>query len=1521
MLGTAGVLLGLLLMLQLAFFFFGNEIYRESILLGFRRYAATFEEKQKPSLYFADISFNLINGSFSLQELSLSIYLEDRPGADHLSLEVPEVQVNGFGLRDILRHRELALGEISLLKPRIQLLQGGVLQDSSHVDADELLHKLSERLLITVNQYLNAFSVERVRISEANLFITQQSVNDRGEDASLHNKLIAENISISLLDFAVDSLSTQNRERIFFSENLEFRLGSYQWLLPDSSYLLRADTLGFSTAGQELFFKELRIYPMRMLPDSARTRFRLSLPEVRLSGVNLRQIIKDSVLLADKLLLREARLSLQLGGSDTVSYPAFQLASLCGDRLLPFLPEMLKTAGIGEIKLEHGAINLDRGEADSLQVMQASGVEIVLRQFLLDSLSAADSLPRLLASDSLLLAAGHFRIWLPDGRHALSGKCLKLGLGRENAYAASLQLDSLRLRPGHDSLELLLLAPPQKPLAYELDVPRFSISGLQLDSLLTSRAAVVDSIYILRPDFRIANFAEVSVGKQAAGYPVLQRSDSLPRESIRSLLYDWSHARLNFAPVIVPGDSAAWLQGLRAGQFQIDSGRVSVVKAAPSGDRFVEITRIDTFYAYLHQIRIDELSEDSAAFNTDGKVAVRASDMDIFLQNSRFRVPGSRGEGGAVFVKDARLNTLDSLGYMRNLYFSTNPGAPPSTSLWLQRMHLPYVQLEDIDLNRVYKEQRAVAGRLSIYAPDLVFNYYDNRSAPAGTFDFENLYPLLADYLHELSLRRIRLSRGKALLRRYTAGRYDTLFHTRRLSLDMYDFRLHKGTRMSRLRPFYAHQLVLEADDWRWNFLAAADEQLIRGLRAAKFHYNSLESQLDIEQIATVTDARYSDKTLDQQLACEWLKIDDIDPYRLISDNLLHIGRMIARRPVFAVEQIAGDGENERDTNQRLTLQPELNRLLNEKLKRIEVGSFQVEEGVFKVLRKLGGDTTLYAYLDDIELTAASILVDGRQRRHLHHVLYADEVDFELLAQELRFTHPAKKQWLLAEKLRLNSRETSLLADDFRLFPSSPGRSAFSLDTRGMEVSGLDYRKAFLYGQLDVQEIDLLAPELQLFVSPSGNKQIRDYPESVHHFISPYLSSISLSRLNYRDGKLQVFDRDKDQLMFEAPAIDARVRGFFLDQQAYRAEVEQLKKGNEGLFFCQDIEAEIPAYSFEIDEGFYRMSFGNISLSSGGASMQVEDVRLQPLLSREEVIKRFAKAKTVASAEARAVHLSGVNFRKLIRQKYLDVEQVRVEQPLLKAYRDKRRPTDEDRSPPLHQQMLLKMDQLLNIRHLEVEDGFISYSERAGGGEEDGTITFEGLHAGLRNLTNDRRLWHDSLYMRLDVSARVMGEGDLRVSFSFPLEDDSLAFSVSGNLGPMDLTHFNRILEPVAFVHIKEGRARSMGFAFSGNRHFTEGVMRFKYNDLSVLMLDKQRGRVGFDEKLGSIIANAFVLKADNPKGVFMRIGKIHYERDPSKAMFHYWWHSLLTGIKSSIMIEKETEKTKDFSTWQPKDD
>jgi hypothetical protein len=57
------------------------------------------------------------------------------------------------------------------------------------------------------------------------------------------------------------------------------------------------------------------------------------------------------------------------------------------------------------------------------------------------------------------------------------------------------------------------------------------------------------------------------------------------------------------------------------------------------------------------------------------------------------------------------------------------------------------------------------------------------------------------------------------------------------------------------------------------------------------------------------------------------------------------------------------------------------------------------------------------------------------------------------------------------------------------------------------------------------------------------------------------------------------------------------------------------------------------------------------------------------------------------------------------------------------------------------------------------------------------------------------------------------------------------------------------------------------------------------------------------------------IIKNDKDKDVPIgkRTGKIEFERDRKRQIFNYWWKSLLSGIKASVLnSEKSSGKSKD---------
>ena len=120
----------------------------------------------------------------------------------------------------------------------------------------------------------------------------------------------------------------------------------------------------------------------------------------------------------------------------------------------------------------------------------------------------------------------------------------------------------------------------------------------------------------------------------------------------------------------------------------------------------------------------------------------------------------------------------------------------------------------------------------------------------------------------------------------------------------------------------------------------------------------------------------------------------------------------------------------------------------------------------------------------------------------------------------------------------------------------------------------------------------------------------------------------------------------------------------------------------------------------------------------------------------------------------------------------------------------------------------------------------------------------------------------------------------------------------------------NPILEPIAFLTIKSGDIQKIDCDFESNNQSSRGKMRFHYNDLKVSLLNKKEGKKqGVGGFLGSTLANAFVVRRNNPTLRIMRVGRIDFDREINKAFITYWIKSVVSGMQSSVGLHKKDEK------------
>ena len=215
--------------------------------------------------------------------------------------------------------------------------------------------------------------------------------------------------------------------------------------------------------------------------------------------------------------------------------------------------------------------------------------------------------------------------------------------------------------------------------------------------------------------------------------------------------------------------------------------------------------------------------------------------------------------------------------------------------------------------------------------------------------------------------------------------------------------------------------------------------------------------------------------------------------------------------------------------------------------------------------------------------------------------------------------------------------------------------------------------------------------------------------------------------------------------------------------------------------------------------------------------------------------------------------------------------------------------------------MLLELGVPVMIDVVTIEGATVRYSEIAENAENSGYIEFTQLDARLLNTTNIDSLIEKNSSWSMDATTRVMDNGELDVSFQFPLNEDY--HTINGRLKQMNATDLNHALEPIASVRIESGNISTLRFEMRMGKTEAVGFLEVIYDDLKISVLDVETGDKNIRSRITSFLANHLKIKKDNVADD-PRMGTVSYQREPEKSFFNYWWKSLRTGLKTSIGID-----------------
>jgi hypothetical protein len=250
----------------------------------------------------------------------------------------------------------------------------------------------------------------------------------------------------------------------------------------------------------------------------------------------------------------------------------------------------------------------------------------------------------------------------------------------------------------------------------------------------------------------------------------------------------------------------------------------------------------------------------------------------------------------------------------------------------------------------------------------------------------------------------------------------------------------------------------------------------------------------------------------------------------------------------------------------------------------------------------------------------------------------------------------------------------------------------------------------------------------------------------------------------------------------------------------------------------------------------------------------------------------------------------------------------------VRVFKDKRLPEPEILHPKMLLEHLRSLPLLVHIDTLTLNKSYMEYAEQVPEAEEPGVFWITDLSARIFPFSNDPKVLSSNTVMQINTRSKVMGAGNMRLRFQYPLNDPEGRFRFEGEIDSMDLADFNPMISQTAFFQVNTGLLRSMQFQIDADQVAARGKVRFYYNDLKVSFLANRKrddDDIPDPRRFASFLANTFVVKSDNPTRRFLRVGKIYFERNDRRSIFNYWAHAALSGIKASIGAKNDKDKDK----------
>ena len=606
--------------------------------------------------------------------------------------------------------------------------------------------------------------------------------------------------------------------------------------------------------------------------------------------------------------------------------------------------------------------------------------------------------------------------------------------------------------------------------------------------------------------------------------------------------------------------------------------------------------------------------------------------------------------------------------------------------------------------------------------------------------------------------------------------------------------------------------------------------------------------------------------------------VSGVDIAGLMSKQTVTAKKILLVNPVILIIRTGADQLKPYTKNDTL----ELYQKILGKFSSIKTDTIQVLNGTLLITNRTGKAQTT---IEKIGVTLTNFLVDST--KDYQSILSYFVKDIHITVENIQLPVSKNNTSINLEKIDYNAYKRSLQiasVSQYQLNNMQP-----VIDLKNIQVNDLNTNAFIIQQRLKAGQISCDGGLITIYAKP--HSAASKSGDELLELSTDMINQAQIAGINLGSTKVLIVDKDKPG---KAPFVLNNVK-FTVTRQVKIMDGTTINN----LVNNSDWKLSANGFSVVTKDKLYKITVGDFVIDNAAAVVTIKNMAFKPLLTEQQFVSKSSHQRDLYNLSVNNVVLSGVNTKRLLGKRELEVEKASFE-PDIKIFNDRTLlPDSSSKIGKYPQQSLLKLETPVYIHTITINNGSLSYREKALKSKLTGNIFFSHINATISNVTNIRERIKVNNLLKLHATAKFLGAGNLSTDWQLPLDAGNGAFAISGQLQTMNAPTLNSIIEPLAMASIKQGQIDELKFAIEGTDRKANGNILFLYHDLKMEVLKIDDEEELKKKTLLSVLANA-LLKNEHTNGADSK--KVDYERDITKSFFNLVWKTIFAGAKNTVL-------------------